>query len=50
MLAFLKKIFKSLDEASKRHEIKCDSCGHVMQGSPRLCEKCNNPVHLSRQV
>lgn len=48
MLKSLKKIFKTLDDASKRAETKCNACGHVMQGPCDSCEKCGMPITMAK--
>ncbi len=40
MFGFIKKLLKSLDDASKRLRTTCEQCGHVMEGNPQTCEKC----------
>lgn len=47
MLDKLRKIFKTLDDASRKAERKCGVCGHVMQGYPRRCEKCGTDLEDS---
>jgi uncharacterized OB-fold protein len=49
MLDALKKMFKVLDNASKRAETKCEQCGHINVGPHTECEKCNTPFFPSRE-
>jgi|GEM_PF-2261201 len=49
MFAFLKKIFKTLDDAAKRVETTCPECGHVMSGYHTTCAKCGTTLDASQE-